>query len=112
MDDFLIWLNDELASRSWSYNTLAKRAGLSTSAVHATVTGKNKITWEFCASVSKAFGVPTETVFRKAGLLSPIPNQEKIKDLNDLAKNMSESDLDEVLFYARCRYQRGRNTGG
>lgn len=106
MEDFLAWVYDKAQERMWSVNRLAKEMGFSGAAVHATMNGKNKVTWDFCAGVAKAFGVPAEDVFRKAGLLRPVPDPEGVKALMELVKNLGPEDIEDLTDFARWRFER------
>ena len=105
VDDLLDWLNDELKVRSWSYNELGRQAGISGSTVSLVMAGRQKPTWEFCAGVAKAFDMPVEDVFRRAGLLRAVPDPAGVQELIDLARSLSPESLTEVTTYARYRYQ-------
>ena len=67
------WLNREADERGWSYREMARRAGLSHSAVSNVMSGNAIPGWDFCLGISRALSVPPETVFRKAGLLPSLP---------------------------------------
>lgn len=109
MDDFFIWLNGELNKRSWSNNELARQAGLSTSAVHATLSQKNRLTWDFCASIAEALKLPPETVFRRAGLLRPSVNESEVQRVTEIAKQLDPVSLTLLADLGTFLYQRSQN---
>lgn len=93
MNDFFTWLNNELDTRGWSNSELARRAGLAHSTVSMTLSGKNKVTWEFCAAIAAAFHIPPVTVFTRAGLLPPSQDPQTIQEIVDVARKLG---VDEV----------------
>ena len=68
MNDFIIWLDSELSIRGWTDYKLAKTAGFNHSVISRARMGVIP-RWEACAGIAKAFELPVEIVFRKAGLL-------------------------------------------
>ncbi len=72
-EDFITWLNNELDKLGWNYSELARRSDLTTSGVSVFVTRQRNPTWDFCAKIARALGHSEDAVFRKAGLLPPLP---------------------------------------
>ena len=77
--DFADWLTEEVEKRGWSFRELARRAGLSSGAISQITTQRSFPGPEFCTGVARAFRIPPEEVFRRAGLLPPLPETEKKK---------------------------------
>ena len=69
MSDFITWLDSELSIRGWTDYKLAKTAGFNHSVISRARMGVLP-RWEACAGIAKAFELPVDFVFRKAGLLS------------------------------------------
>ena len=69
---FITWLNEELERRAWSYNELARRAGMSGANVSRVINGQQAITFDFCAAIARPLGKRPEELFRMAGLLPSI----------------------------------------
>ena len=67
--------------------------------------GEMSITWNFCASMAKAFDQPVWKFFAMAGLLEDVPRDlwedEKIRVLIRSFNLLSEKDKDDVLNYIR-----------
>lgn len=74
-EDFITWLNNELDKLGWNYSELARRSGLTTSGVSVFVTRQRNPTWHFCAKIARALDFSEDFVFRKAGLLPPLPQE-------------------------------------
>lgn len=67
------WLISELDERGWSHRELARRAGFSQTTVSQVIAENRSPTWDFCAGVAQALGVPVDEVFTLAGLKRPLP---------------------------------------
>ena len=65
--EFTQWIEDEINKRHWTYNELARRAGLSSGGISLVMTGQRNPSVDFCTGIAKAFEVAPVTVFRKAG---------------------------------------------
>lgn len=63
------WLTEEIRFRSWSMRELARRAGLSHSAVSLVIAGQPP-TWDFCAAIAPPLEISPIEVFLIAGKLS------------------------------------------
>ncbi len=69
--DFAAWLTGEVARRGWSLRELGRRSGLSGAVISEVARGKQCPGLRFCVQVAGAFGLPPESVLRRAGLLPP-----------------------------------------
>lgn len=110
VNELLTWLNTEIGNRGWSNNELARRAGMSSAGLSKVMTGRNAITWDFCYRVAQALKEPPEKIFRLAGLLPPAASErdQLIQELLEIARKLDATDRDELLAYARLRYQRAQ----
>jgi transcriptional regulator with XRE-family HTH domain len=104
MDELVTLINTELDRRGWTLSELARRAGLSRSTFHATLTGKNAVTFEFCAAVAEAINVPPEQVFRLAGLLPPVADGETVSQITYLARQLDQDKLMVLREFAEYLY--------
>ena len=101
---FIDWLNGQLQERDWTYSKLSKRMGVVPSTVSMVLSGKTSPTWEFCAGVAQALGQPPEDVFRRAGLLPPVPDPEGARALYDLARNLDQDKLKQLKEFGEYLY--------
>lgn len=92
MSELTTWINTEVEKHGWSYNELARRAGLSSSGVSTVMTEKQGPGLEFCVGIARAFGEPPEKVLRIARLLPPLP--EAVADEVDLLHVWRQLDPD------------------
>ncbi len=114
-NDFVTWLSKEMEDRGWNNSELARRAGLVPSAVSQVIAGNRGTGPEFCRSVARAFHLPPELVFRKAGLLPPLPGPETdvtFGELLDVVRNLSVEDRLMVLEYSEFLHHGRRERGG
>lgn len=109
--DIVTWLNDELNRRGWSNSELHRRSGMANSTISMVLGGQKKPGWDFCAAIARALGEPPEKIFRLAGLLPPLPASDDtlLQELLELAGNLSPQSREELLTYARFRYQHEQN---
>jgi len=98
------WILNQLENREWSRAELARRAGLSRTAISDVITGKANAGYTLCVSVANALELPQESTLRAAGLLPSDPDiDEEIEQiLYDVAK-LSKSDQEEVLAFIRMK---------
>lgn len=102
MEEFFTWLNGETDKRGWSISELARRSGQSRSAIHATITGRNAVSFEFCVGIGRALNLPAEDVMRMAGLLPPVSRLDVHDQLLDAARSLSSEQVGVLLRVARA----------
>lgn len=97
MVDFKEWLKAELDVRGLTQADLARKTNLSTAAVSLVINGKRGVGEEFCQAVAKALNLPTETVYRAAGLLPPVPDDvEYLERFKMLLHYLDPEDRDKL----------------
>jgi transcriptional regulator with XRE-family HTH domain len=101
--EFVIWLDQELLQHGWSDHQLARRAGLSHSVISKARSGTAP-KWEACEALARALDLPPEIVFRKAGLLTPLPSEPAdLEEWRYLLFQLPERDRYELLQIARLK---------
>jgi len=70
---FVAWIRQELDRRGWTQSELCRRSGLSSATVSTVLSQRSKPGNDFCKGVARAFGIRDEEVFRRAGILDPLP---------------------------------------
>jgi transcriptional regulator with XRE-family HTH domain len=103
MEDFVEWLNAELESRGWSRSEAARRGGISESMFSKVIGGHTRPGIEFCRGLARAFAIPLDEVFRRAGLL-PTRGAEGQEELLHYYEGMSSQDRQRLLAIARTFY--------
>jgi transcriptional regulator with XRE-family HTH domain len=108
---FTEWLKQELKSRAWSQNELARRAGISQFAVSSVLSGKRKPGATFCVKVAQAFRASPVYALQLAGILpedTKLPagiDDEAVKEILTIARNLPPEKRAEALRYLRFLYQ-------
>jgi transcriptional regulator with XRE-family HTH domain len=102
-DDFIAWLDAELAQRRWNYGQLARRAGLAHSVFSRARAGVAP-GWRSCCAIAEALGLPPEPVLRRAGLLPPLPaDQAEFEQFRHLLAQLSPAERQELMEIARIK---------
>jgi transcriptional regulator with XRE-family HTH domain len=103
---FIEWLDHELAERGWNDNQLANRAGISHSVISKARRGTMP-RWDACAAIASALNIPADLVFRQAGLLPPLADEEAVLiELRFLISQLPARDRNELMQIARLKVQR------
>jgi transcriptional regulator with XRE-family HTH domain len=108
---FSQWLLEMLKDRAWSQAELARRSGLSRTAISDVISEKAKAGNAFCRSVASAFHVPVDDVYRAAGLLPTKPeHDEKVSEIDHIYHELDDDNRQDLLEYARSRLlKQGKN---
>ena len=106
-DELKAWLTKELKKRHWSQRELARQSGVSQPLVSQMLSGERLPSADFCVKVAHALSEPPEKVLRLAGILPATPASEDdiLQELIELAQSLPPEDREELLKYARFRYQ-------
>ncbi len=105
--DFPRWLQQERESRDWSQSDLARHANISRQAVSDYENRKRKYYDEsVLTKIARAFKLPPDLVFEKAGLLPPKLELSPIKrKLAHLAEDLPDSDLELIITLLEQRHE-------
>ena len=98
---FTAWLQDNMRRRNFSIRELARAANLSHSAISNVLNSVRNPGPDFCIAVAQALRVPPEDVFRRAGILPPIPTDEEYRQLVELLPLLS---TDALIMLRRMAY--------
>lgn len=94
---FLTWLDNELTKRSWNRAYLAERASISQSTLSMIGKRERNPGPDLCLSIAKALDIPPEIVFRKAGLLPQVPdNQENLEEFREILNHLTPEETEEL----------------
>ena len=72
---FTDWIYREMANRGWTQAQLARRAVLSQPTISMVLNRQKEPGQKFCRGIARAFKLPPEEVFRKAGILPAVPEK-------------------------------------
>ena len=104
---FVEWLDAELGERGWSPTELARRSGLSQSAISLVLSGDRNPGNKFCDGIARAFKLPKETVYRIADILDVKPNDdETVEEIVHIAHALSDTNKQDVRDYAKLRLEK------
>lgn len=99
--EFVQWINSEMDNRGWSLRFTAKMGGISHSALSLVISG-GQVSYETCVALAKAFNMPKEVVFVKAGLLeSPVIDPE-LDELAHLFQQLPPEKRKDFIAMARA----------
>ena len=76
--DFVEFIEDELTRREWSRSDLARKSGLTPTQVTRILSRKQSPGNAFIEGIARAFNLPLESVYQKAGVL---PTKSKRDEL-------------------------------
>lgn len=104
MKEFSDWLSKEMDERNLGASQLASLAHVTRGAIGNVLRENRDPGPELCTALAKAFKIPPEVLFRKAGLLPALPGlNEKIEEIKEIAFHLSDDELNELLMQARLR---------
>jgi transcriptional regulator with XRE-family HTH domain len=101
---FIKWLEAEMRARELSISEMARRSGVSQSAISLVLKGDRNPGTAFCDGVAIAFKIPPDTVYRMAGLLPSKPNaDETVTEIEHIYHQLTDDNRTDLLDYARSR---------
>lgn len=106
--DFVDWLNNEMRQRNMSQAELARLGGITRSAVNKLLNRQQKSPGrEMLDAIARALRLPSETVYRAAGFLPPIPEiNAELRVLNHLFMQLDEDDRQDILALIETKIRR------
>lgn len=108
--DFPDWLNEQMKQRNLSQSELARMSKISQSQISLVLNRDRKPGSDFCASIAHALRLPTEDVFRAAGILPPPPPNEPptLAEWIQIYLQADEATREDMLTYAQFRAEKSR----
>ena len=119
MTKLIEFLTTELRTRGWFASDLARASGVSDAAISNVLSGSRGAGPDLCNKLARGLKLPSEIIFRMAGLLEEPSTTLDPDDLTqdvtyhqlvDILKQMTVSERRELYEYARYRHQRPRST--
>ena len=109
--EFSEWLTLQIQERDWSFREFARRADTTIGTVSRVINLHQDPTDDFCRGIARALNLPEETVFRRAGLLPPEPdNDADAKEALHLFRQMTPTQRQIMLTQMRALVRRERIT--
>lgn len=98
VEDFYNFIEEELKKRDWTWYELGRRARLSDGTISNIRTGARGVGKKTLNGIARALSIPTEQVYRLAGLLPPVPEStEQTEQLLHSFNQLNETDKQTVL---------------
>jgi transcriptional regulator with XRE-family HTH domain len=109
--DFVEWLENEMKQRGIIPAELARRGGITRSAVSKLLSRQQKRPGiEMLDAIARALDMPKEIIYQKVGYL---PAEQKVSPLSSailfLIEQLPIDDQEEMLDYARMKLERRKN---
>ena len=111
MEDFATWVQKEMRTHGLSMRAIGRRIDVSHATISSVLSGKQPPSPELCNGLARVFEVPPDWVFRLAGLLPALPGTEDdltLREINEIAKNLSPEERREAREYLLWRYRSSR----
>lgn len=104
MKNFGDWLQDELKNRNISQKDLADMSHITPAQISRIISGSRGAGEQALIAIAHALKLPSETVFRAAGLLPPIsPENELIKRITHITSQLPEDEQNDILQFVLLR---------
>lgn len=105
-EEFVEWLQQQLQERGWDQSELARRGGIARSQVSRLMSGERRPGPTTCRAIARAFHMPVEEVFRRAGVL---PRNRKVpaelEELQHYFLELGTEDQQRVLIIVRALHE-------
>ena len=110
VDDLATWMRHELSTRAWSMREMARRVGVSHTAIINVASGRVRPSAGLCRKIALVLHVPPEQVFRRAGFLPPAPRgTPSLLEANFLFAQLSEGEQETLLTMMRALVEKRRD---
>lgn len=105
MEKFLDWLKSEMETKGKKQTDIANTKIVTDGAVSLLFSGKTKtLTYDMCRAISRALEIPLITVYRKASLLEPLPEDDlwtegmeaRLRKIPDYLRESVEHYIDSI----------------
>ncbi len=107
LESFWEWAEQERRRRGLSWRAVEKRGGVGNATVSRRANDMSNPTVTVCEALARAFNLPKEEVFRQAGLLPNLPDEEsEERELLYRISGLDESGRARVADYVEYLYQR------
>lgn len=100
-NQFVEWLLDEVRTRGMNYSEVARKGGISHARISQVLSGE-KPGRRFCQAIARAFNLRAEEVYRRAGLLPPVPHEiARLEDALWLFGRLPPDDQERIVWMMR-----------
>lgn len=74
-NEFKEWVEQEMQKRGWKQAELARAGGMDPVTLNRILNMERKAGPDSCSAIARALGLPAEEVYRRAGLLPKLPDE-------------------------------------
>ena len=100
--DFEEWLQQQIQKNGYTYDELAELSGISKGYISFVLTGKRKVTRNFCVAIARGLGFDPIYVLSKAGLISEAEIfDDSTQELLKTVKKLNDEKKKTVLRFAK-----------
>lgn len=108
-DGFSTWFEQQLKKRGWSKREMARRVGVSHSAIAYIANGEMRPSVDMCKKVARVLGISNREVMIRAGILDPEPPETASRREADfLFSQLADEEQEIVLAQMRALVERKR----
>ncbi len=94
---FTEWLQSAIDERGWTWNKLAKKAGLSSGTIYNIRDGTRGVGEDSLQAIAKALNIPSEEVYRAAGILPIVSVDETdLARFKDILSQLTAAERAEL----------------
>ena len=111
---FSNWLMDRLREKDWSQSDLARASGLTRQAISNYLASKiTRPDEDALVKIAHALNIPSETIFRAAGLLQPALDKRdpRLGKIEYILPGLPERDRDEILAFVELKLRLAEQRG-
>ncbi len=102
-EEFWSWVDKEINVRELSYHRIERQAGLANATISKPARNQTSPSPTVCQAIAVAFGLSIEEVYRRAGLLPPLPPEvAEEKEAVRILRSMSAQQRAYVLTTMRA----------
>lgn len=113
MERFRDWILVELNKRGMTQADLARASGVTSAAISRLLSEQRVPAPETCMGIARAFNLPPEDVYRRAGLLPDTgePDDLLTRIIANIAEKLDEGRREELKNYAEYQLRRQEQKG-
>ena len=97
IQEFIDWLTDMMNEHKMNQGDIARKGGITSSAISLVLTGARRPGPEVCRGIAKAFDLPEIYVFSMAGLLTPIEYDEVSEEFRIILHELSADGKRDLM---------------
>ena len=97
IQEFIDWLTDMMNDHNMNQGEIARKGGITSSAISLVLTGARRPGVEVCRAIAKALDLPEIYVFSQAGLLTPVEYDEVSEEFRIILHELSAAGKRDLM---------------